>query len=276
MSITVSKMKRNIDGIDLYYEEYINEKAKDTFVLIHGFLSSTFSYRRLIPLLAESYNIISVDLPPFGQSGKHYLYQYSYRNMAHSVLHLIKSLDYSRIYIIGHSMGGQIALHMMKQKPDMINKGILLCSSGYLKPVKPSLKLLSHLPFFHHFVRYYLEKSGVQKNVENVVYDHAMIDAEMLRGYEEPFTDKNIFKGLAKMVRDHEGDLLSDDLKNIQIPCLLIWGEQDRVVPLAIGEKLSKDLPNAQLVILKNTGHLIPEEKPNVVFTYIQHFVKQA
>ena len=224
MSITVSKMKRNIDGIDLYYEEYIIEKAKDTFVLIHGFLSSTFSYRRLIPLLAESYNIISVDLPPF----------------------------------------------------DMINKGILLCSSGYLKPVKPSLKLLSHLPFFHHFVRYYLEKSGVQKNVENVVYDHAMIDAEMLRGYEEPFTDKNIFKGLAKMVRDHEGDLLSADLKNIQIPCLLIWGEQDRVVPLAIGEKLSKDLPNAQLVILKNTGHLIPEEKPNVVFTYIQHFVKQA
>lgn len=273
MSIEVSKLIKNINGIDLYFEEYRNANAKGTFVLLHGFLSSSFSYRRLLPLLTKNYNVISIDLPPFGKSGKHHRYKYSYQNLAYTVIKLLSILGYSRILLIGHSMGGQIALNIMLLKPELVIKGVLLCSSGYLEPAKKTLKLISNLPFFHHFVKSYLAKSGVKKNVETVVFDQTIIDEEMLRGYEEPFLDQEIFRGLSKMLHDREGDLSIKQLNEIKTPCLLIWGEHDRVVPLHIGKRLEQDLPYATLIVLKDAGHLIPEEKADEVFHAIITFI---
>ncbi|MGE8207537.1 alpha/beta fold hydrolase [Heyndrickxia sp. NPDC080065] len=275
MSITVSKLTKEISGIEIYFEEYKNQNANNTFVLLHGFLSSTFSFRRLIPLLNKDNNVVSIDIPPFGQSGKHPRYQYSYQNLAKMVINLISSLGYSSIYLIGHSMGGQISLNVMLQKPNLVKKGVLLCSSGYLNPSKRSLKLLSFLPFFHHCVKYYLEKSGVRKNVETVVFDRSIIDEEMLKGYEQPFLDKQIFRGLTRMIRDREGDLSVEQLHQITTPCLLIWGEHDRVVPLSIGKRLTKDLPHAQLIVLKDAGHLISEENAEEVFQHIDKFIHE-
>lgn len=125
-------------------------------------------------------------------------------------------------------------------------------------------------------VKKWLAKSGIEKNLQNVVYDRSLIDDEMRNGYMEPFLNDDIFKALAKMIRDREGDLPEDDLQQIQTRCLLIWGEKDRVVPLATGKRLNKDLPNSKLIIIKNTGHLLPEEKPEEVFTYIQEFLQQS
>lgn len=275
MSITVSTLTKNIKGIDLYLEIHQNKNAKETFVLLHGFLSSSFSFRRLIPYLTEKFNVISIDLPPFGQSGKHSHYQYSYHNLAATVISLIDHLEYRSVYLIGHSMGGQIALNMMLQKPSLVKKGILLCSSGYLGAAKQSLRLLSYFPFFHYFVKRYLEKSGVKKNVENVVHNKMIIDDDMLKGYEQPFLNNEIFRGLSRMVRDREGDLTSDRLKAITTPCLLIWGEFDRVVPLHIGKRLAKEIPNAKLVVLKEAGHLIPEEKAEEVYQNIYQYINE-
>ncbi len=75
------------------------------------------------------------------------------------------------------------------------------------------------------------------------------------------------------MIRDREGDLPSTELRKIQTPTLLIWGEQDRVVPIQIGQRLHKDLPNSQFISYENTGHLLPEEKPEHIYEEIISFV---
>jgi pimeloyl-ACP methyl ester carboxylesterase len=257
----------------IYYQKYINPDAQETLVLLHGFLSSSFCYRKLIPFLKKDFNIICVDLPPFGKSGKHHHYKYSYSNIAKTVLELVEYLGFDSYILIGHSMGGQIALNMMIQKPERVKKGILLCCSGYLKRTSKPLILSSYIPFFHRYVKYYLGKTGVKRNVETVVYDQALIDNEMLRGYEEPFLEKEIFHGLTKFLRDREGDLSSENLMQINTPCLFIWGKHDRVVPLPIGERLAKDLPHSHLVVLEDAGHLVPEEKPEEVFRQIKSFI---
>src|SRR5581483_9248591 len=96
------------NGVTIHYELYNYEPNADkpTFVLIHGFLSSTFSYRRVIPLLAQHGAVVALDLPPFGKSGKSKDFTYSYRNMANIVIALIEHLQLSRIILVGHSMGG--------------------------------------------------------------------------------------------------------------------------------------------------------------------------
>lgn len=178
---------KTVRGIDLYYEHYQNSDSKETLVLLHGFLSSTFSFRHLVPLLKEDYNVISVDLPPFGKSGKISSFKYSYQNLAATVVELMKSLGIREFNVVGHSMGGQIAMNILLHHPEYAKKGILLCSSGYLKKAKLPLVLSSYIPYFHLYVKFHLARSGVKQNLQNVVYDHSMINDEMLYGYLSPF-----------------------------------------------------------------------------------------
>lgn len=262
-----------INGNEIYYEYYLHEQPKETIVLLHGFLSSSFSFRKLTPLLVKEFNVISIDLPPFGKSGTSSSYTYSYENHARTILQLCKKFNLDKFTLIGHSMGGQIALNVALLRPDLVDGCVLLCSSGYLERSNRRLIFSSYLPFFHLFVKRHLEKSGLKENLQRVVYDHTKIDEEMEKGYLDPFLENQIFHGLKKMIRDREGDLPIQSLHNINTPCLLIWGEQDKVVPLQIGKKLHKDLKNSKLVVLKETGHLVPEERPEEVLKYIKEFI---
>jgi pimeloyl-ACP methyl ester carboxylesterase len=259
----------------VHYEYFPHSTAKQTIVLLHGFLSSTFSFRRLIPLLKEHFTIVSIDLPPFGKSGNSAIYTYSLENQGQTVIRLLEFLGIKLVTLVGHSMGGQVALNVCYQKPELVSQAILLCSSGYLKKSKLPLILSSYIPFFYLYVKRWLASSGVEKNLKNVVYNHSMIDEAMISGYLQPFVEDNeIFKGLTKMIRDREGDLTPEQLHKIQTPCLLIWGEHDKVVPVHIGKRLNKDLRNSQLIILKNTGHLVPEERPKEIFNHMLDFVQ--
>ncbi|WP_078379220.1 alpha/beta fold hydrolase [Sutcliffiella halmapala] len=270
----------NINGINVFYEFYhdsnTNITTKPTLVMIHGFLSSSFSFRRLIPLLTKEYTILAIDLPPFGKSEKSKKFVYSYENLAKVVIALLKKLEIRRTVLIGHSMGGQIALNVSNQKPELVEKVVLLCSSGYLKRLPPSIIYSSKMPYFYLYLKYKLAKQGPLHNLLNVVYDHSLIDDEMIEGYTKPFYDDQIFHALTRMIRDREGDLATDILKKIETPSLLIWGEEDKVVPVAIGRRLNKDLPNSDLITYKKTGHLLPEEKPEHVRDNILNFVQTS
>src|SRR3954471_7401378 len=92
-----------VNDINIYYEFYPNPNSQKTLVLLHGFLSSTFSYRRLIPYLNKEYQVVSIDLPPFGKSGKSSKFVYSYSNLAQTVIQLVHSLGLQEITLIGHS-----------------------------------------------------------------------------------------------------------------------------------------------------------------------------
>ena len=177
--------------------------SKDASIL-HGFLSSTFSYRRLIPYLNKEYQVISIDLPPFGKSGKSTKFVYSYRNLAQTVIQLVHSLGLQEIALIGHSMGGQIVPNILHLQPDIAEKAVLLCSSSYSKRSKLPLIIGSYIPYFHLYVKFWLARSGVVQNLQNVVDDHSLISDEMLFGYLQPFLKDEIFLALTRMIRDHK------------------------------------------------------------------------
>ncbi|ASB90544.1 Haloalkane dehalogenase [Bacillus sonorensis] len=263
---------QKIQGVDIYYEHYENP-GKTTLILLHGFLSSSFCYRKIIPLLKDEFNLIAIDLPPFGQSEKSQTFIYSYQNMARVVIELVEGLNIKEAVLVGHSMGGQISLYAVREKPELFQKIVLLCSSGYLKRSPRSLIFGSHIPYFYLYIKRWLAKQGVLKNLKNVVYDSSLIDQEMIDGYLKPFLDDQIFRALARLIRHREGDLTPDDLKKIETPSLLIWGEEDRIVPVQIGKRLHQDLPDSRFFSLKDTGHLVPEENPDYVSDKIGEFI---
>lgn len=266
---------KEIHETDVYFEYYQHPSSHHTIVLIHGFLSSTFSFRKLIPLLIHDYNVLTIDLPPFGKSGKSTRYKYTYQNFAQTIVKLMDDLDIHSASIVGHSLGGQIALQIVYSHPSAVHKAVLLCSSAYRPKTRRSLIWLSYIPFFHHYIKYWLARSGVEQNLQAVVYDHSHINQEMHDGYLQPFLNGAIFPALTKMLRELEGDLSAEHLTAIKAPCLLIWGDHDHVVPLPVGEKLNQHLQQSELIVLQNTGHLIPEEKPEDVYRYIKNFLEK-
>ncbi|MED4203450.1 alpha/beta fold hydrolase [Neobacillus mesonae] len=265
-----------VNDTNVYYEFYPNQSSDKTFVLLHGFLSSTFTYRHLISLLKKDYQVLSVDLPPFGKSAKSNRYVYSYKNLAETVIKLTELFGLKKMVFIGHSMGGQIVLNILHMRQEIADKAILLCSSAYLKRAKMPLVLTSYLPYFHRFVKYWFARTGVKRNLQDALYNHSIINEEMINGYMEPFLKDEIFMALTRMIRDREGDLPRKILNQIQTPCLLIWGDHDKSIPLKFGEKLKQDLRNSELIVIRETGHALPEERPMEIFEYIKGFMEKS
>ncbi len=262
----------NIGGINLYCEYLLNDKPP--LFLIHGFASSTYTFRRIIPLLQQQFSIIAVDLPGFGKSEKPTWFIYSLQNYAELMIQCIRHFDIPSTHIVAHSMGGQIALNMARMAPKKINKLILLCSSGYLRRARKSLILSSYLPFFERLVHYHVRKKEVIDHLKNVFYNHSLISDEIIDEFARPLKERGFYQALVRLLR-HREDLEPYQLQEIQVPTLLIWGEEDKVVPVHIGHRLVRDLPQAQLITYEKTGHLITEEKPEHIFENILRYTGQ-
>lgn len=260
--------------IHIHYDFYRNpNKDLPVIVCIHGFLSSSFSFRRLIPLLRHHYNIITVDLPPFGRSAKPKNFTYSYENIANELVRLLKSIGINYVSLIGHSMGGQIALRVALQHPNIVKNIVLLAPSSYLKRSNKRIIYSTYLPFFPFILKRWLGKRGILGNLNTVVYNKTLINDEMIKGYEEPFLNPEIYQGLTRFIRHREGDLEKEQLNQINTPILLLWGKEDKVVPYNTGKRLSEDLVNTKTIIYNHIGHLLPEEDPEQVAKDILHYL---
>jgi len=264
----LNKTYLKIANLTLYCEYLLN--GKPPLLLIHGFASSIYTFRRIIPLLQNHFSIIAIDLPGFGKSEKSISFVYSFQNYANVMIECLNQFGISTTSIVAHSMGGQIALNMARIAPEKFKNIVLLCSSGYLKRSKKLLICSSYLPFFEKIISFYIRRKDVKEYLKNVFFDQQLInDEELVREFGRPLTEKGFYQSLIRLLRDREGDLLPEQLREIQVPTLLIWGEEDQVVPLTVGQRLVRDLPNAQLITYEKTGHLITEERPDVVFKNI-------
>ncbi|WP_158077177.1 alpha/beta fold hydrolase [Caenibacillus caldisaponilyticus] len=265
-----------LNGVNLYFERHGEHGRTDRppLVLIHGYLSSCFSFRRLIPHLRNDYPIFALDLPGFGRSEKSPAFHYSLENYGKLVLDFLRAHDIKEAVLIGHSMGGQIALQAAYQDATRVLKVVGLAAAGYMGRVRRSLVMLSYTPFFHRLLKLYFAKKDVMAEFLSVTHDRSIITQEMMDGYLEPLKETAFYRSLVRLMRHREGDLPPAALHRIQTPVLLIWGDKDRIVPPDIGLRFVRDLPNAELIVFENVGHLIPEERPEETAARIRAFLE--
>ncbi|MCD8511752.1 MAG: alpha/beta hydrolase [Bacillus sp. (in: Bacteria)] len=208
---SISQEIIRVGNVDIYCEYVLNEKPP--IFLIHGFVSSTYTFHRIIPLLARHFSVFAIDLPGFGRSEKSTTFQYTFQNYGKVVLECFHYFNLQEVTLVGHSMGGQIALNTAKIEPNKIKKLILLCSSGYLRRAKRTLIYSSYIPFFSYFVEKYIKMKKVEDYLKNVLYDHNLINDDLLREFGRPLGDRNFYKALVRLLRYREGDLSSEQLK---------------------------------------------------------------
>lgn len=121
--------------------------------------------------LKKRYDLITVDLPGFGRSGKVRRFVYSFENYAAIIIALLQQLGIKNANMVGHSMGGQVALYAALKQPELIRSIILLSSSGYLKKVKKHYIYASYLPFARAAVRWWIQSNNYEEVLRQVVYN---------------------------------------------------------------------------------------------------------
>ncbi|WEG11783.1 alpha/beta hydrolase [Pullulanibacillus sp. KACC 23026] len=266
-----------IKDVNIYYE--VKGKPLDgqhpTLLLVHGYLSSLFSFRDLIPYLEPHFSILSIDLPGFGKSEKSKHYEHSLDNYAETLLAILTYFNRDHVILVGHSMGGQICFRAARKDPKRVEKVIGLSAAGYMGPVKKQLRMATKIPFFPFFLRLYFQKYNAMKTFLDVTHDPSIITEEMMEGYKKPLREKAFYHSLTRLIQDREGDLTTPEVGEIEQPVLLLWGRQDRIVPLEIGERFKKEMKQAELKVFEETGHLLPEERPKEVAEAIIQFIHE-
>ncbi|WP_077307891.1 alpha/beta fold hydrolase [Terribacillus halophilus] len=259
------------NGVAVDYKTYpsYNTGTSKTILLLHGFLASQYCFHHLIPELRRNYRVLTLDFPPFGQSGKHAETAFSYDDYTSLLSALLTHLDIGRLDIAGHSMGGQIAMRFSYHYPKIVNQLYLFAPSSYMLPTDSFSSLVASSHFFPSFIKLIFEAGSVVRFLQHLVASPNSISLRMVVAYSIPFMDQRLFSSLATFIQHRGGDLPNDCIQQIQTPATIFWGSQDPLLPPSIGYRLLAEMPKATLHVFPDAGHLLPEEIPDTLTAYM-------
>jgi pimeloyl-ACP methyl ester carboxylesterase len=260
---------------------YVEEQGKGAPVLlIHGFGASTYTWRHVAPELAKTHRVIAVDLKGFGQSDKPFDSRYSVFDQAELLAQLIVDKDLRNLTLVGHSFGGGIALLLALEANERlegrITKLVLLDSIAYPQNIPVFFRLLD-VPLVSRLGVSMIPPSVQTRVALRIAYfDDSKIDQDEVDAYAAPLRTAAgkhaIIYSARQIVPDGLAEI-SERYKTIELPTLILWCDHDRIVPLEVGLKLRRTLPNSTLRLVEDCGHMPQEEQPESTLKLLQGFL---
>lgn len=244
-------------------------------VLLHGFGGSTYSFRHQLGPLAERFRVFALDLPGFGLSDRPSEADLSLTAQAARVRELLDRLDIARATILGHSMGGTIAMRLAATHPERVERLILAGSPApdQLPRIRLPWLLRACLPL--PYALWWTRPDSLRRALRRIVYDASSITDEIVTAYTYPVRLRGTAASLFKMAADIQRDTPIDP-SGIAIRSLLLWGEADTAVPLATAHRLHATMPDARLEVIPRAGHLVLEEQPELCNERIMRFLNET
>ncbi len=261
-----------LEGTAFHYRD---EGSGYPIVLIHGFSSSLHTWDGWVINLTNRFRVIRLDMPGFGLTGPWKDHPPTMANYVKAVDLLTGTLGISNFAMCGNSLGGKTAWEYTLAHPDKVSKLILEDASGYPEAsrLSPVLKLAKY-PFLSRIIKFMTTKETVTKNVIIAYADKSKFTPELAdRYYELVMREGNRDELIARMrITDPDH---SPQIKTIKTHTLIMWGQQDQMVPVENAYRFNHDITNSRLVIYTNTGHLSMEEAPDLSVKDVITFLTQ-
>ncbi|WP_344124109.1 alpha/beta fold hydrolase, partial [Mycolicibacterium murale] len=255
--------------------------SPETLLLIHGMAGSSATWRSVIPQLSEHYRVIAPDLLGHGESAKP-RGDYSLGAFAVWLRDLLDELGVMRATVVGQSLGGGVAMQFGYQHRDRCERLVLIGSGGLGPDLNWMLRLLSApgaefvLPAVApppvlsvgNSIRSFLSSAGI----------HSPRGSELWSAYSS-LSDRETRSAFLRTLRsvvDHRGQAVSALNRlhlTAQVPTLLIWGDDDRIIPVAHGRAAHEALPGSRLEVLPGVGHFPHVEAPWEVTQILRDFM---
>jgi pimeloyl-ACP methyl ester carboxylesterase len=269
----IAGLKRHemtIDGQKIFYLDNEREKAGRTIMLVHGFGDSSLSWTFFARIFRDNdYRVIIPDLLGFGRSARPMNADYGYAAQSKRLFSLLDTLKVSSVHLVGNSMGGGIVAEMALEQPQKVASLTLMDAAGvHYKATELDEQVLAGNNFlvpkkvedFERLIDFAsVNRPPMPRPVLDYLADRAVSDQEL---------NGKIFNILFREI-----DFLILDLDKIKAPTLIVWGEKDRVLSPENAKVFNKYIPNSQVLILPNVGHIPMIEVPEESGMAVNHFI---
>jgi pimeloyl-ACP methyl ester carboxylesterase len=248
----------DVGGLEVHYRD---EGAGVPLVLLHGAASSLFTWDAWTADLSKDYRVIRYDLPGFGLTGPNATKDYSMAWHVRFLEAFLDKLNVPACYLAGNSFGGRIAIEFAAAHPDRVKKLILVDASGYPALHRRILAMrLARMPVVGQILGHATPRFFVAMTIRQVYGDpRRLTDAVIDRYYDMILREGNreTFGILTRAVADSTARI-----QTIEVPTLILWGAEDRTIPVSFAERFHRDIHHSQLIVYPGAGHVPMEEIP--------------
>jgi 2-hydroxymuconate-semialdehyde hydrolase len=268
----------SVDGTRVHYQEF-GDSSDPTIILIHGYTASLYVWKTAAPMLADAgLHVVAIDLLGFGYSEKPSWFDYSITSQARMVSRFMDRLSIGPATVLGSSYGGAVAAVLALDYAERIEKLVLVdtvCNDNLKN--HPILKLAS-IPGVGEAITPFLADSSFFQRYRMrgtlAPANHELITDERVESILRPLRAADAHHSLLATSRAWNACRIEHDAHLIGQPTLILWGENDKVIPLADGHKLHDSILNSRFVILKNCGHVPQEEKSELFADLVAEFCR--
>ncbi len=263
----------DLGGLRLHY---MTAGDGEPVVLLHGWPTSSFLWRRVMPPIAEGNRVIALDLPGFGLSDKPLDASYSFRYFEKVLSDAFDALDIEKVSLAVHDLGGPLGLYWAVQHPDRLRRLALLNTLVYPEVSWAVVAFVAacRLPV----VRSYMASpAGLRFAMRFGVADRRRLSEEAIAAVQAPFASRDARRALLKAgvnLSPKGFREIADKLPSLQVPVRVVYGERDRILPdvARTMRRIQRDLPQAQVTALADCGHFLQEERPDEIGRLLAEF----
>lgn len=251
-------------------------------LLVHGITSSSRTWKSVMPRLAERYTVIAPDLLGHGRSAKPHG-DYSLGAYASGIRDLLVTLDVPKATVVGHSLGGGIAMQFAYQFPERISRLVLVDTGGIAREVNPALRAAA-LPGAEYVLPVLfsptLHDAGLK--VRNLLAGIGLRGSADVEGVAEGFASlteadaRRAFLSTVRSVIEPTGQRVSaaDRLYlTREIPSMIVWGDRDRIIPVSHADLAHELMPGSRLEIFPGAGHFPFNDDPDRFIRVLDEFI---
>ncbi|MDZ7687626.1 MAG: alpha/beta hydrolase [Halobacteriales archaeon] len=264
----------NIDGARVHYRDQGPSDAPPV-VLVHGFASSLHTWEGWVEHLTDDYRVITLDLPAFGLTGPNDIGQYGADYYAEVVGELADELGLDSFVLGGNSMGGEVSWRYALNNPDRLEKLLLVDAAGYSTQGEGEsiFITLARYPVLDRIPRHITPRSAITGLVESAYADDSLVTDELVERYYDLLRREGNREAIVQRMQSLP-ESREDEVPEIEIPTLVMWGEQDTWIPLEHGERFADEIPDAELVTYEGVGHVPMEEVPDMTVPDVAEFLE--
>ncbi|NHC34530.1 alpha/beta fold hydrolase [Scytonema millei] len=241
---------------NIFYQQ--SERHSSTPILfLHGWGISSEPYQEVLELIAEQHAVIAPDLPSFARSSYHKLIS-DYNSYAQFIVSFLEALNLPQVHLVGHSLGGGIAITLATLIPDRVKSLVLLDSTGI-----PSVAIPEIVP-----------RRAIEMTAQISIHKLKLqfFDIPKVFSCNLLFNSGNIIYALLiSLYQD-----ITPLLPNIKAPCLILWSEKDLTTPLSVAREMANLIPNSKLITVKEGYHEWMLWYPEKLASIALDFIKQV
>lgn len=263
---------------------YVEAGSGPVLLLVHGMAGNAQNWRQVIGPLARDHTVVAPDLPGHGGSEPG-AGDYSLGSLASTLRDLLVTLGHKRATVVGHSLGGGIAMQLAYQFPEMIER-LILVSSGGLGPEVSVVLRAAALPGADRFIAATAGPgakagSALGRGLAAIGLRPSADLAEVARGYAslaEPWRREAFLSTLRSVVGTGGQRVAAGDRLYLAetLPVLIVWGGRDPIIPASHAEEARARMPASQVAILDDVGHLPQLEAPARFVDLLERFLAET